>query len=106
MAAIDRDRNNEGRLILGLGSSISSWTSGIFGTPEIKPLSHLRDTISAIRHIEAGAHLGLEPFEGVYYKANFEAMIQRAPPYRKKRQSLGTYQVLNITSPMPWSKSM
>ena len=84
MAALDLDRICEGRLILGLGSSISSWTKDIFGTPEIKPLTHLRDTVAAIRHIEAGAHLGLQPYEGEYFKANFEAMIQQAPPYRAK----------------------
>jgi len=84
MAALDLDRISQGRLTLGLGSSISSWTSGIFGTPEIKPISHLRDTIAAIRHIEAGAHLGLKPYEGTYFKASFEAMIQQPPPFRPK----------------------
>ncbi len=84
MAAIDLDRISEGRLLLGLGSSISSWTSGIFGTPEIKPLTHLRDTVAAIRHIEAGAHLGLKPYEGTYFKASFDAMIQQAPPFRPR----------------------
>lgn len=84
MAALDLDRISEGRLVLGLGSSISSWTSGIFGTPDIKPLTHLRDTVAAIRHIEAGAHKGLEPYEGAYFKADFGAMIQMAPPYRER----------------------
>ena len=84
MAALDLDRICEGRLILGLGSSISSWTEDIFGAPEIKPLTHLRDTVAAIRHIEAGAHLGLQPYEGTYFKASFDAMIQQAPPYRTR----------------------
>lgn len=84
MAALDLDRICEGRLVLGLGSSISSWTEDIFGAPRIKPLTHLRDTVAAIRHIEAGAHLGLQPYEGTYFKASFEAMIQQAPPYRPK----------------------
>jgi probable F420-dependent oxidoreductase len=84
MAAIDLDRICEGRLILGLGSSISSWTEDIFGAPEIKPLTHLRDTVAAIRHIEAGAHLGLQPYDGTYFKASFDAMMQQAPPYRAK----------------------
>jgi probable F420-dependent oxidoreductase len=84
MAALDLDRICEGRLVLGLGSSISSWTEDIFGAPKIKPLSHLRDTVAAIRHIEAGAHLGLQPYEGTYFKASFDAMIQQAPPHRAK----------------------
>lgn len=84
MAALDLDRISEGRLVLGLGSSISSWTEDIFGTPPIKPVTHLRDTVAAIRHIEAGAHKGLQPYDGTYFKASFDAMIQQAPPYRPK----------------------
>ena len=84
MAIMDLDRISEGRAVLGLGTSISSWTSGVFGSPDIKPLTHLRDTIAAIRHIEAGAHKGLEPFDGIYFKAGFEAMLQTPPPYREK----------------------
>jgi len=84
MAALDLDRISQGRFVLGLGSSISSWTSGIFGTPDIKPLTHLRDTVAAIRHIEAGAHTGLQPYEGSYFSADFHAMLQKAPPYRDK----------------------
>jgi probable F420-dependent oxidoreductase len=84
MAALDLDRICEGRFILGLGSSISSWTEDIFGAPKIKPLSHMRDTVAAIRHIEGGAHLGLQPYEGTYFKASFAAMIQQAPPHRAR----------------------
>jgi alkanesulfonate monooxygenase SsuD/methylene tetrahydromethanopterin reductase-like flavin-dependent oxidoreductase (luciferase family) len=84
MAAMDLDRISEGRFTLGLGSSASMWTTGIYGGPQIKPVAHLRDTIAAIRHIEAGAHLGLEPYAGSYFKADFESMLQTAPPYREK----------------------
>ncbi len=84
MAAIDLDRISEGRFILGLGSSASNWTEGVYGTQKIKPVTHLRDTVAAIRHIEAGAHLGLEPYEGTYFKAHFGTMMQQDPPYREK----------------------
>lgn len=84
MAAMDLDRISEGRFTLGLGTSASSWTSGVYGTPEIKPITHLRDTVAAIRHIEAGSHQGLEPYHGTYFNADFEAMLQTAPPYRDK----------------------
>lgn len=84
MAAIDLDRISEGRFILGLGTSASSWTSGVYGSPEIKPITHLRDTVAAIRHIEAGAHTGLEPYHGSYFSANFEAMLKTTPPHREK----------------------
>ena len=63
MAAIDVDRISEGRFILGLGSSAAAWTADIFGTDEYKPIAHLRDTVAAVRHIIAGAHKGLEPYD-------------------------------------------
>jgi probable F420-dependent oxidoreductase len=84
MAAIDLDRISEGRFILGLGSSASNWTEGVYGTQKIKPVTHLRDTVAAIRHIEAGAHLGLQPYEGSYFKAHFQTMMKQAPPHREK----------------------
>lgn len=84
MAALDLDRISEGRVVLGLGCSVSKWTSGIYGTPDIKPLTHLRDTVAAIRHIEAGAHTGLGPYEGAYFKADFDSMLRQAPPYRER----------------------
>ena len=72
MAAIDLDRISGGRFILGLGSSAPVWTQDIFGVPEYKPIAHLRDTVAAIRHIVAGAHKGLEPYDGTYFKAGFK----------------------------------
>jgi probable F420-dependent oxidoreductase len=82
MAARDMDLLSNGRFVLGLGSSISSWTEGNFGAPEIKPLAHLRETVAAVRHIIKGAHLGLEPFEGEYFKADFKEMSAISPPVR------------------------
>lgn len=82
MAAMDVDRISEGRFILGLGSSAPSWTHDIFGTPEFKPIAHLRDTVAAVRHIVAGAHKGLEPYDGTYYKAGFKELKPTDPPVR------------------------
>jgi alkanesulfonate monooxygenase SsuD/methylene tetrahydromethanopterin reductase-like flavin-dependent oxidoreductase (luciferase family) len=82
MAAIDMDRISEGRFILGLGSSAPSWTHDIFGTPEFKPIAQLRDTVAAVRHIVAGAHQGLEPYDGTYYKAGFKELKPTDPPVR------------------------
>ncbi len=82
MSAIDLDRISGGRFVLGLGTSVHAWTQGIFGTPEYKPVTHLRETIAAVRHIVAGAHLGLEPFESTYYNAHFRELQPTDAPVR------------------------
>jgi probable F420-dependent oxidoreductase len=84
MAAIDMDRLSGGRFVLGLGTSVHAWTSGIFGTPKYKPVSHLRETVAAVRHIVAGAHTRLTPFEGEYYRADFRELQPSAPPVRER----------------------
>ncbi len=83
MAAIDMDRISNGRFILGLGSSVSAWTTGVFGAPPIKPLTHLRETVGAIRYIVANAHKRLDPIEGEYFSASFAEISQGQPPVRE-----------------------
>jgi probable F420-dependent oxidoreductase len=83
MAALDMDRISNGRFILGLGTSVSAWTSGVFGSPPIKPLTHLRETVAVVRHIVANAHTHLEPFEGEYFTADFAEISQGQPPVRE-----------------------
>src|ERR1700722_8463900 len=41
-AAMDVDRISNGRFVLGIGSRISSSTTGMYGAPPIRPLGHLR----------------------------------------------------------------
>jgi len=84
MAALDLDRISGGRFTLGLGTSVHAWTTGVFGMPRDKPVTHLRETIAAIRHIVAGAHKGLEPFEGEYYRADFRELQPGQPPVRER----------------------
>lgn len=84
MAAIDLDHINGGRTILGLGTSISSWTTGVFGAPAYKPLTHLRDTIAAIRHIISQSGGPIEPYDGVYYKADFKELQPVGAPLRSE----------------------
>src|SRR3546814_3346644 len=74
-AAMDLDRISDGRFVLGLGSSIPSCTTGMYGAPSFKPLGHLRDTVKAVRYIIANAHKGLDPYEGEYFKADFAEMM-------------------------------
>ncbi|MCC6640538.1 MAG: LLM class flavin-dependent oxidoreductase [Deltaproteobacteria bacterium] len=82
MAALDVDRISGGRFVLGLGASVLSWTRDVFGAPEHKPLAHLRETVAAVRHVIRGAHKGLAPFEGQYFRASFRELQGTAPPVR------------------------
>ena len=84
MSAIDLDHLSSGRCVLGLGTSVHAWTSGVFGTPKYKPISHLRETVAAVRHIIAGAHKGLAPFEGEYYRADFRELQPISAPVRER----------------------
>ena len=84
MAAIDMDRISGGRFTLGLGASVLAWSHGVYGAPEHKPLAHLRETVEAVRHIVKGAHQGLEPFEGKYYRADFKELSPTEPPLREE----------------------
>lgn len=83
MAAIDMDRISNGRFVLGLGTSVSAWSEGIFGAQPHRPVPFLRETVAAVRHIVAGAHQGLEPFEGEYFRADFRELQPTAPPLRE-----------------------
>lgn len=84
MAALDMDRLSNGRFVLGLGASVKSWTRGVFGAADHRPLAHLRETVAAVRHVIRGAHRGLEPFEGRYYRADFAELQPSAPPVREE----------------------
>ncbi|MFQ5457939.1 MAG: LLM class flavin-dependent oxidoreductase [Myxococcota bacterium] len=84
MAAIDMDRISMGRFVLGIGASVKAWSQGVFGAPEHKPLTHLRETVAAVRHIVRGADKRLAPFEGTYYKADFRDYQAIEPPLRSE----------------------
>ncbi len=84
VAALDMDRLSDGRFVLGLGTSVLAWTKGVFGNPVEKQVSHLRETVAAIRHVVAGGHLGLAPFEGEFYRADFRELQPLAPPVRER----------------------
>lgn len=84
MAAIDMDRISGGRFVLGLGTSVSAWSQGIFGAPEHRPVPFLREVVAAVRHVIGNAHKGLTPFEGEYFRADFEELQPTAPPVREE----------------------
>jgi probable F420-dependent oxidoreductase len=83
MAAMDLDRISGGRFVLGLGSSVRSWSEGFFGMFYGKPLEHLREVVEIIRLVNAKAHTGeLNRYEGKYYTHDFSDLQPPAPPVR------------------------
>lgn len=83
-AAMDVDRISDGRFVLGLGSSIKSCVTGMYGEPHRKLLSHLRETVKVVRYVNANAHRGLDPIAGEYFTADFAEMMLTAPPARER----------------------
>jgi alkanesulfonate monooxygenase SsuD/methylene tetrahydromethanopterin reductase-like flavin-dependent oxidoreductase (luciferase family) len=83
MLAMDLDRVSQGRFILGLGTGVLSVNMESYGLPQYKLVAHLRDTVNAVRHIVSGAHKGLQPFSGPYFKADFKEMMLTPPPMRQ-----------------------
>lgn len=81
--AMDMDRLTDGRFVFGLGASLPATTVGMHGLPNHKPIAHLKDTVSAIRHVIAGAHKGLQPYSGEFYKADYKEIILMPPPVRE-----------------------
>ena len=83
LAAIDLDRISEGRFTLGLGTSVQSWSEGIFGGTYGKPLDNMREVVDIIRMVNADAHTGaLKTYRGEYYNLDFSEMQPTAPPLR------------------------
>ncbi len=83
LSAIDLDRLSGGRFTLGLGTSVKSWSEGIFGGTYGKPLEQMREVVQIVRKVVAGAHEGkLGRFEGKYYDLDFSAMSPTSPPVR------------------------
>jgi probable F420-dependent oxidoreductase len=83
MAAMDLDRISGGRFVLGLGSSVRSWSEGFFGMPYGKPLEHIREVVEFVRLVNSKAHTGeLKRFEGKYHTHDFSEFQPPAPPVR------------------------
>ena len=82
-AAMELDTISQGRFILGLGTSLHSALSGIYGEPKRKLLTHLREVVKIVRYINANAHKGMEPLHGEYFNAEWTEMMITAPPVRE-----------------------
>lgn len=83
MAAMDLDRISDGRFTLGLGTSVRSWSEGMFGGTYGKPLENMREVVEIVRMVNRDAHTGsLTRYDGTYYKLDFSEMQPSAPPLR------------------------
>lgn len=84
MAAIDIDRISNGRFTLGLGSTVRSWSEGVYGMPGYgRPVEHLRETVEVIRHVIANAHTGnLDEYHGKYHDFDWSQFYGSVPPLR------------------------
>src|SRR3546814_2315622 len=62
---------------------VSSVNVVSYGGPDYKLITHMRDTVAAIRHVIGNAHKGLSPYRGAYYNADFQELMLTAPPERE-----------------------
>lgn len=82
-AAMEVDTISQGRFVLGLGTSLHSALTGIYGEPKRKLISHLREVVKVVRYVNANAHKGMEPIHGEYFNADWTEMMLTAPPVRE-----------------------
>ncbi|MGH8998165.1 MAG: LLM class flavin-dependent oxidoreductase [Acidimicrobiia bacterium] len=86
MTAMDLDRLSDGRLILGVGPSIETWTKGFYGMPySSRPVAQTREAIGVIRHVIKHSHVpgALGTFEGEFTQHDWSTFLGAfAPPVR------------------------
>jgi probable F420-dependent oxidoreductase len=83
LAAIDLDRVSDGRFTLGLGTSVQSWSEGVFGGTYGKPLENMREVVEIVRMVNRDIGTGkLTRYDGKYYRLDFSEMQPVAPPLR------------------------
>lgn len=84
-AAMDLDRISNGRFTLGLGTSVRSWSEGVFGGQYGKPLEHMREVVDIVRLVNATAHTGeLKSYEGRHYNLDFSELQPSGAPVRDR----------------------
>lgn len=82
-AAIECDTISQGRFVLGLGTSLHSALSGIYGEPKRKLLTHLREVVKIVRYVNANGHKAMEPLHGEYYDLEWTEKMMTAPPVQE-----------------------
>ncbi|MEM7468401.1 MAG: LLM class flavin-dependent oxidoreductase [Pseudomonadota bacterium] len=84
-AAIELDHMSEGRAVLGLGTSVKSWTNGFYGMPYDKPVARLRECVEVIQKVISQGHTGqLKNHQGEYYNLDFTELQPYSPPQRER----------------------
>lgn len=81
--AMECDTISQGRFVLGLGTSLHSALTGIYGEPKRKLLTHMREVVKVVRYINANAHKGMEPISGEYFNADWTEIVPTYPPVRE-----------------------
>src|SRR5258708_14614341 len=56
--ALDIDRLSDGRMVLGLGTSVREWNESHYGIEYGKPVAHLREIVTTVRPIIETRHTG------------------------------------------------
>ncbi len=83
VAAMDMDTVSGGRFVLGLGTSVRSWSEGFFGMPYGKPVEHLREVIEIVRLVVGKSHTGeLTRYDGKYHQLDFSEFQPLRTPLR------------------------
>ena len=85
-AAMDLDHLSQGRLVLGLGTSVRTTSEDVFGSRGYgRPLAHLREAVEVIRLVVAESHTGaLRSFHGDYYDFDWSQLHPNTPPQRTR----------------------
>ncbi|GAA3228238.1 LLM class flavin-dependent oxidoreductase [Dactylosporangium siamense] len=83
LSALDLDELSGGRLRLGLGTGVQRLNEDWHGVTWSRPVTRLRETVTAIRLVIAGAHTG-EPidFEGSAVRLRVRGYRRPYPPVR------------------------
>jgi alkanesulfonate monooxygenase SsuD/methylene tetrahydromethanopterin reductase-like flavin-dependent oxidoreductase (luciferase family) len=80
---MDLDRISNGRFTLGLGTSVKSWSEGVFGMPYGKPVEHMREVVEIVRMVIGKAHTGeLTRYDGKYHRLDFSEFNPVGAPLR------------------------
>src|SRR5215469_2774662 len=81
--AVDIDRLSGGRMVLGLGTSVRDFNERMHGVTYGKPISHMREIVTAVRAVIERGHSGdLKELPGDYHKLDLRGFNTGRKPVR------------------------